>query len=1003
MQKMDKKLSIIISAYNNINELKKCIDSVLKQSYKNKEIIVVYHKKSINISEIKSAYENSVKFICYNEKKLVQVDFLLKSKKLGYENSTGDYITFLTDKEYVSIDFYSPLIEKAQKKLSDITIGDIVLDYNDGSKRVYNMFNSIITKDLNENECIMEFLSQEGLCYFWYIFCNKIFSRKVVKEAMNVLNAMECSNLCDEIVLSTILYFYSKKVIRVYNEAVFYHENHFVYGNKELKEYIDVVNNSFNVINKFLNEKNILNLYKENIENWKNLIYTNLKNGIINSDIDKEDKERMKDIIYLQITKTIKNPNYFYNVSTKWDDTLENVKIDLCNDNIEYISFDIFDTLIVRPFMNPKDLFKLLDNYFRKIANIKVGVEFSKIRVISEEEARERRWNKDQNLTEITLDEIYDLIREKYELDEKVVQKIKEKEIEFETRFCSRRETAYLLYKLALNAGKKVICISDMYLPLSVISNILKNNGYNEIEKIYLSSEYRTTKSNGNLYKDVLAQLNVSPNKIIHIGDNFDSDVVKANENGLTGVFFPKATNLYWKKELTNNLSSIFYGSLPGYMDNANSANFLGIRCMIAVMVNKYFDNPYRYFNEQSDFNGDPFLVGYHVLGMHLFALVKWITEDIIEKKYDTIVFMARDGYCPMRAFEILKRVYKYAPNAKYLPVSRKSLIQVILVDKMDFYKLAEIISVKQHTPRQVIKYIYDILNTDFIDKVCSENRIKLDEKFKSISEFNSFITIVIDKLYNKQKHQIKLNALKEYFGKIYNGKACTFDIGYSARPELYISNLCNKKIDTYFENIASDMAYEHSKIGGFKLNTFYDYKPSVTGTLRESIISEIGPSCIGYNYADGKIEPVYNNFKISYQESFILSKLQEYSLDFIKDMVDIFGDEIKNLYYQKLYAVLPLEVYIHSSRNIDMKMLECISFEDSVKDGENINIVDIITKERNTHNQQNIDKLLYINEYENKSLKSEQYLEGKSIMDDESSNTEKNLIQKFKDMIKRK
>lgn len=68
MQKMDKKLSIIISAYNNINELKKCIDSVLKQSYKNKEIIVVYHKKSINISEIKSAYENSVKFICYNEK-----------------------------------------------------------------------------------------------------------------------------------------------------------------------------------------------------------------------------------------------------------------------------------------------------------------------------------------------------------------------------------------------------------------------------------------------------------------------------------------------------------------------------------------------------------------------------------------------------------------------------------------------------------------------------------------------------------------------------------------------------------------------------------------------------------------------------------------------------------------------------------------------------------------------------------------------------------------------
>lgn len=997
MQNITKKLSIIVSAYHSSNTLQRCIESCLVQSYDNKEIIVVYNKKNINIKKIESKYEDSVKFISYTGKNFGQTDFLLKSKIVGYDNSSGEYLSFLTDREYVSIDFYTPLIERAHEKLADITVGDIILDNDDGMKKVYNMFNSIITKDLNETECIKEFLRQEGLCYFWYIFCNKIFSRRICEKSINSLRRINDNNLCDKIVFSTMLFFYSKKLIRVYNEAAFYYEENITYKSKNIKEYVKEINKSFEVINNFLSEKKLEKEYKENLKNWENLIYTNLQDGTETSNLTQDDKVELNNIINVQKTKSIKNPKFFYKVITKWDDTLENLKKALCDDNIEYVSFDIFDTLIVRPFMDPKDLFKLLDNYFRQIASIKIGVEFSKIRAISEEEARKKRWKTCPNSSEITLDEIYAIIEEKYEIDKDIIRKMKEKEIELEIKFCSRRHTAYSLYKLALKKEKKVICISDMYLPLSVINKILKNNGYDNIKKVFLSSEIRTTKSTGTLYKDVLTELKVDPSKIIHIGDNFDSDVVKANENGMKGVFFPKVTNLYWKKEMTNNLSSIFYRSLPGYIDNANSASFIGIRCMIAVMVNKYFDNPYRYFNDQSDFNADPFLVGYHVLGMHLFALTKWIIEDVIEKKYDTIVFMARDGYCPMKAFEILKKVYNDVPVAKYLPVSRKSLIQVTLLDKMDFYKLSEVINVKQHTPRQVIKYIYDILNTELIEKICKENKINLDEKFKDLAEFNSFIAIIIDRLYDKQKHQTKLKALKEYFNNIYKGKSCTFDIGYSARPELYISNLCNKKIDTYFENIASDMAYQHSKIGGFKLNTFYDYKPSVTGTFRESVISEIGPSCIGYNYINGKIVPIYNEFDISYQEKFILSKIQEYSLNFVEDMVDIFGDYIKDLYYQKLYAVLPLEVYIQSSKEIDMKMLECISFEDSVKDGENINIVNILNKERKAHNQQNLEKLFDINNYEKKILKLEEDVDDKKIKD------EKNFIQILKDIIKGK
>ena len=46
------------------------------------------------------------------------------------------------------------------------------------------------------------------------------------------------------------------------------------------------------------------------------------------------------------------------------------------------------------------------------------------------------------------------------------------------------------------------------------------------------------------------------------------------------------------------------------------------------------------------------------------------------------------------------------------------------------------------------------------------------------------------------------LSKLKTYFDKFYENKSATFDVGYSARPELFLSNLCKKPIDTFFLNV---------------------------------------------------------------------------------------------------------------------------------------------------------------------------------------------------------
>ena len=46
---------------------------------------------------------------------------------------------------------------------------------------------------------------------------------------------------------------------------------------------------------------------------------------------------------------------------------------------------------------------------------------------------------------------------------------------------------------------------------------------------------------------------------------------------------------------------------------------------MLAVVANKYFDNPFRVFNGESDFNIDPFLIGYYAVGMYMFGVGNWL------------------------------------------------------------------------------------------------------------------------------------------------------------------------------------------------------------------------------------------------------------------------------------------------------------------------------------------------------------------------------------------
>lgn len=114
------KFSIIIPVYNVEKYLKRCIDSVLNQTYNNYEIIIINDGSTDNSSKILESYKNPKIKIINQENNGVSY-----SRNVGVSNSTGDYILFLD-----SDDFYeTKLLETLNEEIQNEEM--IKFNYND--------------------------------------------------------------------------------------------------------------------------------------------------------------------------------------------------------------------------------------------------------------------------------------------------------------------------------------------------------------------------------------------------------------------------------------------------------------------------------------------------------------------------------------------------------------------------------------------------------------------------------------------------------------------------------------------------------------------------------------------------------------------------------------------------------------------------------------------------------------------------------------------------------
>lgn len=373
--------------------------------------------------------------------------------------------------------------------------------------------------------------------------------------------------------------------------------------------------------------------------------------------------------------------------------------------NNKIISFDIFDTLLIHPYYKPDDLFLHLE-YLERAEN------FKQIRIKAKETALKQLKDKE----EISLDDIYINIPQKYKY-------LKEKELEIEYQTLQTNPEIIDIFNYAKSLNKKIIITSDMYLPYEFVEKILKKNGITEYYKLYLSSKENKTKNSSSLYKKILTDLNISPSKIFHIGDNKYSDYDVPRQLGINSFLYPKAINRFI------NSNKIFF-----YLSKTKKMS-LGISIALGICAINWIKNKER--------NNYFYNLGFNVAGIANYCFCNFINKEAIKNNINQIFFVTRDGYTLEKSFKIFNNNIP----TNYVTLNRfqkkiEEFINGINLDKDEYQQI--ILFLQQAFPNNELIKTYNSNTTniqDFISNNYDSLKILLSRYKKIFYDYIKNIT----------------------------------------------------------------------------------------------------------------------------------------------------------------------------------------------------------------------------------------------------------------------
>lgn len=528
-------------------------------------------------------------------------------------------------------------------------------------------------------------------------------------------------------------------------------------------------------------------------------------------------------------------------------------------DEHNIISFDVFDTLINRNMPKATDLFKIVEiKYFQLFGE---NIDFAKKRKLAEKLAR-----KNGDFYEVNLDEIYNQMLNFYAGE--TIRRLEDLEIKTEIGFSCPNKQIFDVFEECKRKGKTIFIVSDMYLPKSVIGEMLSHCGYSGYNKLYISCEVRKTKwQDGLLYKAILEENNITGSGVLHIGNDKTADYVMAKKQGLSAFLISENCNCkYYDTAGLSGSEKLQYDCIEKFVSN----NFIG--------MNK--PNSYK--------------LGFEVFGPLLYGYCNWLSEKAQEFSIDKIYFFSRDGYVLKQGFELLN------PHIKtcYFYASRRSIITALLCFDDT---LEEMLSHYKSWPKMFnIKFLFDKFDLDFTIFESLVSKYNISDKMQF-----TYDTLLQNKnvklLFEELKPCILKNSVRAFdvlLKYIYqvdmSGKIAMVDIGAGCSIEIAFREFIKKanlnidlwafNMQTYKEETKQRKNYIDTSNKNKEIYSIWRF----CYMLLEVFLSAPHGTVLGYDINNGFVSAVLGKYEYAdkngkVDEPVLISNLQQGALDFVR------------------------------------------------------------------------------------------------------------------------
>lgn len=597
----------------------------------------------------------------------------------------------------------------------------------------------------------------------------------------------------------------------------------------------------------------------------------------------------------------------------------------ICAEETKLVIFDIFDTLLIRPLLDPETIKFLV----AKRGENNAAEKYLNYRVAAENIARSKS-NRD-----INLDAIYLELSRISNLTDAELNIFRDAEEMLEENAIYPRPDATYLLKEAEKSGKKVVLASDMFLSKELITRILEKHSISGWHAFYLSNEIGLRKDTGELYHHILKAEAVSPANALMVGDNERSDFQIPCDMGMKFIHVLRPTEI---ARGTLRFSKI--------IDFSSADTSIDRELFLGSLAKDHFGNIfYPSYDPCSLVSPDGNAIGHAVLGPLCLSFAQWLAEKANMEKIEKLYFLSREG-------EFLKEVYDFwrsktgeGPESEYLTISRRAVTIPSIESINDVFDIAK----KTFYSNKLNLFLLERFGLDLTEKdteyFSSRKLWKRDRMVEVIDENIAHIQPLLEHLLPRildtatSEKSLLLEYLNSKNLSTVSNNLAVVDVGYAASIQGGLCKLLGKQIHGYYiatNNKAVAVSNKYNvKIEG----CFGNFIPENEETLfllsrsfeLEKLLSSDSPQLINYRRKEnGGVEAQYRSLSNEERSSTLTRhQIREGAMLFCEGAIEIRSKLLNTYRIPTDIAANIYKIFVQRLSDTEKRIMESLVLDD--------------------------------------------------------------------------